>query len=36
MLNYFITNYIAPYDLYRTLDLISENLSIPKVVTCLL
>jgi len=36
MLNYFITNYIAPYDLYRTPDLISKDFSISRVVTCLL
>jgi len=32
MFNYFITDYIALHNLYETLDLISENLSILRVV----
>ena len=28
MLDYFITDYIASYDFYKTLDLISKDLSI--------
>ena len=36
MSNYSITDYIAPYDLHGIPDLISENFSIPKVVTYLL
>ena len=34
--NYSITNHIAPYNLYRHLGLISEDLSIPRIITCLL
>jgi len=32
MFNYFITDYIALYNLHETLDLISENFSILRVV----
>ena len=36
MSNPSITNYMAPYDLYGTLDLIFENFSVFIVVTYLL
>ena len=36
MLDHSITDYIAPYDLHKTPDLISEDLNISRVVTCLL
>ena len=35
MSDYSITNYIVPYDLYGTPDLISEDLSVPRIIICL-
>jgi len=35
MLDHSITNHMAPSDLYETLNLISEDFSVPRVVTCL-
>jgi len=35
MLDHSITDCIAPYDLHKTPDLISENLNIPRVITYL-
>jgi len=32
MLDYSISDHMASYNLYETLDLISENFSIPRVV----
>jgi len=32
MLDYSITDYMASYDIYRTLNLISKDFSIPRVV----
>ena len=36
MLDHSITDYIASYNLYGTPDLISNNFSVPRVVTYLL
>jgi len=36
MFDHFITNHIAPYDLYGILDLISKDFSILRVITYLL
>jgi len=36
MLYYSITNHMAPYDVYETLDPISKDFDIPRVVICFL
>ena len=35
MLGHSITDCIAPYDLHKTPYLISKDLNIPRVITCL-
>ena len=36
MSNYSITDYMASHNLYRVLDFISKDSSVPSVVICLL